>query len=101
MTYQEKVKASAKIYNYIQGMGSIANSTEVLDFTYRGLPYTFKSWNYREDTENILSVEKKEDFLLRSMNVEKITSTSLHLYAFDMMGNRTTYKMSLAEMSLA
>ena len=35
-----------------------------------------------------------------SMNIEKLTSTCIALYSFDMMNQRTTYKMKFNEIEL-
>lgn len=103
MTYSDKVKASEKIYNYIQGMGGIVNGTEVFDFTYQGKRYKFCNWNYKEGAENILSVELVTNHFAdhKSMNVDKVTKTAIHLFTFDMFGQRSTYKLPIYEMEMA
>ena len=103
MTYSDKVKASAEIYNYIQGMGSIVNGKEVFDFTYGGKKFKFCVWNYKEGAENIISVELVANHFLdhRSMNVEKVTKTTIHLFSFDMFGQKSTYKLPIYKMKMA
>ena len=101
MTYSDKVKASAEIYNYIQGMGKIVEAKEIFVFNYRGSEFFFECWNYKAGAENILSVCKKDDVLsIKSMNVDKVTKTAIHLYAFDMFNQRTTYKLPIYEMEM-
>jgi len=100
MTYSDKVKASAEIYNYIQGMGKVVGK-ERFDFTYGDSVFTFECWNFKEDAKNILSVDMKEAYFTRSMNVDKVTKTAIHLYAFDMFNQRTTYKLPIYEMEMA
>ena len=101
MTYQDKVKASKKVLEAIKAL----DNGEVIQFTY-GTEYDYKSGKdvpkvfvlkaYRYDTTGRMSYSVYEDRTFgRGMNVDKITSTTIKLYSYDMMGTRTTYNMPL------
>ena len=104
MTYQEKVQASKKVLQAIKALGH----DEVMEFTY-GTEYCYKAkkeidrvfeikaYHYKTTDTIDYSVYESKSWG-RGMNVERVTSTSLRLYTYDMMGNRTTYTMPLYAM---
>ena len=106
MTYQEKIKASKNVLAAIKALGH----SEVLQFTYgteydystkTNVPRVFelKAYTYKSTGDTDYSVYEAKAFG-RGMNVDKITSTSLKLYSYDMMGGRTTYTMPLYAMKM-
>ena len=106
MTYQEKIKASKNVLAAIKALAG----GEVLQFTYgseydyttkTNVPRVFeiKAYTYKSTGSTDYSVYEDKTFG-RGMNVDKITSTSLKLYSYDMMGNRTTYTMPLYHITM-
>ena len=106
MTYQEKVQASKKVLAAIKALAH----DEVLQFIY-GTDYDYtikayaprvleiKAYTYKSTGDTEYSIHETKIFS-RSMNVDKITPTSLKLYTYDMFGSRTTYTIPLYEMSI-
>ena len=101
MTYTEKTKAGKAMYDYLTSMGegTPEGAKVVVDVLYAGNSYTVSYYNF--ESCPLMSVDLKDRYNLRSMNVEKITKQYIHLYSFDMMGTKTTYRMPLAEMFFA
>ena len=97
MTYQDKIKAGSEMYNYLTNMGEgiPEGAKVVVDILYAGNSYTVSYYNF--ESCPLMSVDLKDRYNLRSMNVEKITKQYIYLYSFDMMGTRTTYRMPLSE----
>ncbi len=94
MTYQEKVKASKEIIKRIEGL----KENESFTFKYRGIVYILDCFSITEATgRRSYSVTKIGSYGSNGMNVEKINPTSLSLYTFDMMEQKSTYKMDLSE----
>ena len=106
MTYKEKVQASKKVLEAIKALAH----DEVLEFIY-GTDYDYtvkakaprmfeiKAYTYKSTGDTEYSIHETKIFG-RSMNVDKITPTSLKLYTYDMFYNRTTYTIPLYEMSI-
>lgn len=69
-----------------------------IEFSYKGELYFIRC--YRDDAYfgKGYAVNNMSN-IMDSMNVEKITGTSLHLFTYDMMGRKHKYRMSLAEMN--
>ena len=63
-------------------------------FTYNSKEYELFSGFLRGGEEPILSVWDS----YQGMNVGKITTQYVSLYSYDMMGQRTTYKMAIEKM---
>ena len=88
LKYSDKVKKAASIRTAILSLGD----GEVLKISYAGKEYkvsAYKSYN----EEMSYSVWNG----INGMNVSKIGRTSLSLYTFDMMSQKTTYTLSLIE----
>jgi hypothetical protein len=66
-------------------------------FTYKSKEYKFKCFDKSERFGNSFSVSNG---VFSSMNVDKITKQYVTLYDFNMMSQRTTYKMAIDEMEL-
>lgn len=91
MRYTDKVKKAASIRTAILSLGD----GEVLKISYAGKEYkvsAYKSYN----EEMSYSVWNG----INGMNVSKIGRTSLSLYTFDMMSQRSTYRMNLLNMEV-
>jgi hypothetical protein len=66
---------------------------ENTNFEYKDKKYTLFKFTYGSGRTSY-SVHGEYH---RAMNVDKITSKYISLYSYDMMGQRTNYKMSLLE----
>jgi hypothetical protein len=64
-------------------------------FTYKGKKYILHKFVWTNDTSySIGGVEMYDS----TMNIGKTTKRYISLYTYDMMGQRTSYKMALSEM---
>ena len=91
MTYSEKVKKSSTILKAIAGL----SEDQSISIVYKGDTYKVSAYSSYEDK---LSYSVWSGF--RGMNVDKVGKTSLTLYSYDMMSQRTTYRLSLLEATL-
>ena len=91
MTYQDKVKKASKIYNAIIGL----SDDQTINIVYRGDTYKVSAYKGYKG-EITYSVWKGYS----GMNVSKVGKTSLTLYSFDMMSQKTTYRLSLLDCEL-
>lgn len=66
-------------------------------FIYKSKEYTFSCFDKSERFGNSFSVSNG---IFSSMNVDKITKQYVTLYDFNMMSQRTTYKMAIDEIEL-
>ena len=63
-------------------------------FKYDGLTYEFYCWYYNiKVSEYSYSIRSS----FQAMNVSKITDKYIHLYTFDMMNQRTSFKLPISE----
>lgn len=88
LKYSDKVKKAAPIVKAIYGL----KDGEALKISYAGKEYKVSAYNGYKD-EMSYSVWNG----INGMNVSKIGRTSLSLYTFDMMSQKTTYTLSLIE----
>ena len=91
MKYSVKVKNASNIINAINGL-SDGLSISIL---YRGEIYKVKAY---KDFKDRISYSVWNTF--SGMNVSKVGRTSLTLYSYDMMKQRTTYRLPLDQCSL-
>lgn len=91
MKYSEKVKKASTIYNAIKGL----KEDQSISIVYKGDTYKISAYSSYEDK---LSYSIWSGF--RGMNIDKVGKTSLTLYSYDMMSQRTSYRLSLLEASL-
>ena len=91
MTYSEKVKKASTIYNAIKGL----KEDQSISIVYKGDTYKISAYSSYEDK---LSYSIWSGF--RGMNIDKVGKTSLTLYSYDMMSQRTSYRLSLLEATL-
>lgn len=88
LKYSDKVKKAASIRTAILSLGD----GEVLKISYAGKEYKVSAYkSYKEEMS--YSVWNG----INGMNVSKVGRTSLSLYTFDMMSQKTTYTLSLIE----
>ena len=66
-------------------------------FTYKSKEYTFSCFGENERWGNSFSVSNG---VFSSMNVDKITKQYITLYDYNMMSQRSTYKMDLSKVKL-
>ena len=66
-------------------------------FTYKSKEYTFGCYSECERFGKSFAVSNG---VFSSMNVDKITKQYVTLYDYDMMSQRTTYKMAIDEIEL-
>ena len=73
---------------------SLKNEGDKFSFTFKDSVFTLKCWNtdFEKYDERSYSVSKNP---FDSMNVEKITDKYISLYAFDMMSQKSTFKMAI------
>jgi hypothetical protein len=53
-----------------------------------------------EHTTPITSISENIRFISRSMNVKKFTATSIHLYDYDMFGQKLTFKIKYEDVTI-
>jgi hypothetical protein len=66
-----------------------------IPFTYKGKEYKTYMFTYSKETS--YSIGRAELFG-STMNIDKVTKQYISLYSYDMMNQRTSYKMALSEM---
>ena len=91
LKYSDKVKKAAPIIKAIYGL----KDGEALKISYAGKEYKVSAYNGYNGEMNY-SVWNG----IHGMNVRKIGRTSLSLYTFDMMSQKTTYTLSLIEVAI-
>ena len=94
MKYSDKVKASQSIVKAINGL----SDDQSISVVYKGDTYDIKAYSSTSSNGNGLSYSVWSGF--RGMNVSKVGRTSLTLYTYDMMSQRTTYRMDLTQCAL-
>jgi hypothetical protein len=91
LNYSDKVKKASVIYNAIVGL----SIDQEVSISYNGKTYKVSAYD---------SYNGKMSYSVwsghRGMNVSKVGKTSLTLYSFDMMDQKTTYRMSLLDATL-
>ena len=92
MSYISKVKECKAIIDRITSL----SEDQTIDIIYRG--DTYKISAYRA-YNGVMSYSVWKDY--RGMNVSKVGKTSLTLYTFDMMSQKTTYRLDLSKCSIA
>jgi len=80
-----------EIMKKLQQNGTVFTINGIVD--YNNIPKVFKiKVDHYEGGRTITSVEETKLFG-RGMNVKKFTTTSMHLYDFNMFGQRTSFKI--------
>lgn len=96
MSYSKKVKECKPFVDMVKGL----KENQVMSFAYKGNRFNLSAYkSYKGE----LSYSVWNGF--SGMNVSKIGNTSISLYTFDMMSQKTTYtldiKKALAEGSIS
>lgn len=86
LKYSDKVKKATPILNAIKAL----KADESIKISYAGKEFKVRAYNSYND-EMSYSVWNG----IMGMNVSKVGRTSLSLYTYDMMSQKTTYRMSL------
>ena len=99
MTYTQRVKASKEIIERMEGLLEDGKFT----FKYKNQTYQLRCYSVYEDGRQSFSINKLGGY--ESMNVytrfgSKLGPTSLELYTYDMMNQRSTYKMDMSLMEI-
>ena len=88
MSYSKKVKECKPFVDMVKGL----KENQVMSFAYKGNRFNlsaYKSYN-GEMSYSVWGA-------MRGMNVSKIGNTSISLYTFDMMSQKTTYTLDIKE----
>ena len=92
MSYLDKVKKCKEIISAIISL----MQDQTINILYKGETYTISAY---EAYNGEMSYSVWKDY--RGMNVSKVGKTSLTLYTFDMMSQKTTYRLDLSKCSIA
>ena len=92
MKYSQKVKKASTLLKAINGL-SDGQSVSII---YKGDTYAIRA--YKDFNDRITYSVWDKGF--RGMNVSKVGKTSLALYSYDMMSQRTTYRLDLTQCSI-
>ena len=96
MNYQEKVKKSTNLLKKIESLepGEEFEVTYGIDREKNPRVFTIKAYNgFKEEKDYI--IRDGRSYIGGQMNIDKITSTQIKAYSFDMMSNKTTYNFPL------
>lgn len=91
MSYSQKVKECKPFVDMVKGL----KDNQYMEFAYSGNRYKLRAY-MGYDGEMRYSVWQSYN----GMNVNKIGNTSISLYTFDMMSQKTTYTLSLLDASI-
>ena len=69
-----------------------------LQFIYMNREFKLHKIIYGANLDKVSCSICEDDYWGRQMNIEKVTNKYISLYGYDMMTQRTTYKMSIADM---
>ena len=94
MKYSQKVKKASTILKAINGL----SDEQSISIIYKGDTYAIKAYSSISSEGDRLSYSVWSGF--RGMNVSKVGRTSLTLYTYDMMSQRTTYRLDLTQCSI-
>lgn len=67
-------------------------------FVYRGKEYYINKIEYGTTEKKIMYSVSEKRIFGSSMNVDKITTRYISLFSYDMMSNKTSYKMAVEEL---
>lgn len=95
MKYSDKVKKAHHILKAINGL----SDQESISIIYKGDTYAIRAYSSISSKGNSMSYSVW-DKGFRGMNVSKVGRTSLNLYSYDMMSQRTTYRLDLTKCSI-
>jgi len=96
MTYSQRVNSGKEIVKTMEGLSEDGKFT----FKYNNETYQLRCYTVFDDGTKSYSVDKVGSYGYGGMNVGKIGPTVLELYTYDMMGQRSTYKMNMSLMEV-
>ena len=96
MTYSNKVKAGKVIVERMNSLPEYGKFT----FKYRKEVYQLTCYSVYADGQRNLAISKVGVMSLGGMNVGKIGPTTIELYTYDLMNQRTTYRMDMSSMEV-
>ena len=96
MTYSQKVKVGKEIIERMNGLSEEGKFT----FSYKNQVYSLKCYSVYDDGRRSYAIDKVGSWGYGGMNIDKIGPTSLSLYTYDMMNQRSTYKMDMSLMEV-
>ena len=76
------------------------NVNEKINFEYNLKTYVISCFYISRKGSKDYSVYKNNSIVFNGMNVDKITQKYITLYSYDMMQNRTTYKMNIEKITI-
>ena len=96
MSYLDKVKKCKAILRDILSL----KPDETISIIYKGDIYAIRAYrSFNSEGEDMSYSVWDRGF--RGMNVSKVGKTSLALYSYDMMSQKTTYRLDLSKCSIA
>src|SRR6056300_1066983 len=96
MSYLDKVKKCKSIISAILSL----KPDETISIIYKGDTYAIRAYrSFTSEGEDMSYSVWDNGF--RGMNVSKVGRTSLALYSYDMMSQKTTYTLDLSKCSIA
>lgn len=97
MKYSDKVKLSKKLYSIMEGM----SKDDVLPITYNNKEYEIYCYVYKGLDSKDWSLYEKDRYW-SGMNIESkaMKPTSMMLYTYDMMSQRTNYKLKIEDIKV-
>ena len=96
MTYKDKVKASKEIIKRMQGL----SEDDTFTFKYNNETYRLKCYAIYDDGRKSYAIDKIAPYM-GGMNIDdKIGPTTLTLYTYDIMQQRSTYKLPMYQMEV-
>jgi len=91
MKYSQKVKKASTLLKAINGL----SDDQSIDIVYKGDTYKIKAYKSYDDK---LSYSVWSGY--NGMNVSKVGKTSMVMYSYDMMSQRTTYRLDLTRCTI-
>ena len=73
---------------------------EKINFVYDGKKYFIDCFHIYKDGSKSFSISSDDEYSAKHMNVKNITKKYINLYTFDMMQNKTNYKMEIEKIIL-
>ena len=99
MTYSDKVKQSKNVLNAIQSLKDGESIVVSYGTDREGRPNYYKINAYNGFRgEMSYSIYKDSNLSLDGMNIDKIGKTTMRVYTYDMMSQKTTYSFPLYSM---
>ena len=94
MTHKERVQAGKEIIKRMDLM----EEDDKLTFRYKGSTYQLRCYLVYEDGKRSYAIVKTGAFGDSGMNIKRVGPTTLELYSYNMMNQKSTYKMDMSLM---